>query len=240
MTLDKPASPLAPSFEYQLQRAPVGVIVLDRERRILAINEQVRRLMALKANDAIGRDILDFHPAAARTKVKWLIDTAEAANDGTASMMVTTPMGSLVAKVTQFMSDQGFCMMFYTQGDHAMGAEHPAGQPHLLKLPVLRGTGTALIDIADVVCLTAQGHYSQATTRLGATSLCPLTLADLERRIDPRLFVRVHRKHLVNLRHVLAADRVDGRWGLHLAGEAKLRIPIGREKVKLVRRLLAV
>ncbi|MDE1150832.1 MAG: PAS domain-containing transcriptional regulator [Azospirillaceae bacterium] len=233
------AGALAPSFEYQLQRAPVGVILLDDQRRVLAVNEQVRRLMAVRANDAIGRDILEFHPAAARTKVRWLIDTAAAANDGTASMMVTTPMGSLVAKVTRFVSGQGFCMMFYIQGDHAMGTEQPAGQPHLLKLPVLRGKGTVLIDIADIVCLTAQGHYSQAVTP-GASSLCPLPLAELERRVDPGLFVRVHRKHLVNLRHVLAADRVDGRWGLHLAGDPGLRIPIGRDKVKLVRQLLAV
>jgi two-component system LytT family response regulator len=37
-----------------------------------------------------------------------------------------------------------------------------------------------------------------------------LTLADLERRLDPRVFVRVHRSHLVNLDHVTSWTPYDG------------------------------
>jgi two-component system LytT family response regulator len=37
-----------------------------------------------------------------------------------------------------------------------------------------------------------------------------LTLADLERRLDPRVFVRVHRSHLVNLDHVMSWTPYDG------------------------------
>ncbi|MGB2713086.1 MAG: LytTR family DNA-binding domain-containing protein [Vicinamibacterales bacterium] len=37
-----------------------------------------------------------------------------------------------------------------------------------------------------------------------------LTLSDLERRLDPRIFVRVHRSHLVNLDHVASWTPYDG------------------------------
>ena len=37
-----------------------------------------------------------------------------------------------------------------------------------------------------------------------------LTLSDLERRLDPRIFVRVHRSHLVNLDHVTSWTPYDG------------------------------
>ena len=232
-----PAPSPSGSFEYRLQRTPVGVVVLDLGRRITAVNAVAGRLLRLKGAAPLGADILDIHPPASRATVRWLIDAAENATDGTAGMVVTTPMGSLVAKVT-LLGDQGFCMMFLALGEAAMGDE-PVERPHLLKLPVSRGGATALVEIADVVCLTAQGHYAEALT-LAGTHLCPLPLAELEKRVDPLVFVRVHRRHLVNLRHVRAAERLDGRWTLALSGERAPRVPVGRDKVELVRRLLAV
>lgn len=241
-----PEAGRAARFEYQLERTPVGVVVLDLARRIRGVNGLARRLLGRPEGEIIGQDILSLHPAAARPKVRWLIDAAENAADGTAGMVVTTAFGSLIAKVTLLkdagVGDAGFCMMFFTLGDHVM-ADAPAqpDRPHLLKLPVVRGRATELVDIAEVVALTAQGHYAQAMIRGRPAQdavLCPLSLADLERRVDPLVFVRVHRRHLVNLRHVLAAERQDGRWVLALAGGG--RVPVGRDKVALIRRLLAV
>jgi len=231
------APPPSNSFEYRLQRAPTGVVNLDQGRRIVSLNALARRLLAVDEAKAIGADILDFHPPAARSKVRWLLESAEMAADGTAAMVVTTPMGSLVAKVT-LLGERGYCMMFHALGDVAM-AGGEGDRQHLLKLPVLRGGATGLVDIADVVCLNAQGHYCEAVT-LAGTHLCPLSLAEVERRVDPRLFIRVHRRHAVNLRHVLAAERHDGRWTLLLAGENAPRVTVGRDKVGLVRGLLAV
>lgn len=249
----KPDGSRAASFEYQLERTPVGVVVLDLGRRIRAVNGLARRLLGRPEGEVIGEDILSIHPPPARPKVRWLIDAAENAADGTAGMVVTTAIGSLVAKVTLLkdagvgdagLGGAGFCMMFFTLGDHVM-AEAPAqpDRPHLLKLPVVRGRATELVDIAEVVHLTAQGHYALATTLNSpphGALLCPLSLADLERRVDPLVFVRVHRQHLVSLRHVLAAERQDGRWVLVMAGVSGARVPVGRDKVALIRRLLAV
>lgn len=235
-TLRQPAAAVSGSFEYRLERTPVGVVILDPSRRITAVNAIARRLLRLSGNDPVGTDILTLHPPAARTKVRWLLDAAENATDGTAGMVLTMPMGSLVAKVT-LLSAQGYCMIFHALGDMVMGRGDPVERPQLLKLPVLRGGATELVEIADVACLTAQGHYSEALTPSGAL-LCPLSLADVEKRVDGRIFLRVHRRHLVNLHHVRAAERLDGRWTLALAGQG--RIPVGRDKVELVRRLLAV
>jgi two-component system LytT family response regulator len=47
-------------------------------------------------------------------------------------------------------------------------------------------------------------HGSTRTYRMN------LTLAGVERRLDARLFVRVHRSHLVNLDHVVAMTPYDG------------------------------
>lgn len=233
----KPLAPPAASFEYRLERTPVGVVILDQGRHIIAVNALVRRLLRSGREDPLGASILDVHPSPARAKVRWLIDAAENAVDGTASMVVTTPIGSLVAKVT-LLGERGYCMMFHALGDTAMAGAAPSDKPGLLKLPVLCNGATQLVEIDEIACLSAQGHYAEALTRQGRF-FCPLSLAELGRRLDATTFVRVHRKHLVNLRRVRSAERQDGRWILVLA-EDGTRIPVGRDKVDLMRRLLAV
>ncbi|GGF45227.1 hypothetical protein GCM10007301_00930 [Azorhizobium oxalatiphilum] len=238
-----PAAPLP--FEYTLQRTPVGVILLDADRRIRAANPLARRMLAQRGEPLFGTEILALHPEAARAKVAFLIDSAEKAEDGAASLVVTTAMGSLVAKVARLEGgDGGFCMMFHTLGDRVMGEPpppEPEAVPLLLKLPVMRGTGdvTTLIDVDDVVFLSAEGHYARAATRQ-FTAFCPRALADLEQRLDPARFLRVHRRHVVNIRHVRAAERADGRWHLRMADAAGTRLPVSRAKVAEMRRMLAV
>ncbi|CCG42217.1 LytTR family DNA-binding domain-containing protein [Magnetospirillum molischianum] len=235
------------SFEYRLQRTPVGVVVLDAARKIRAANPLARHLLARdESTPLFGVDILSLHPEGARAKVGWLIDCARDSADGVASLLVTTPMGSLVAKVTRLHTGPapaniGYCMMFHAQGEIQMGENPEDGLGPLLKLPLMRGKGgvTTLIEVDQVACLTAQGHYAEAKT-LSFTAFCPRSLADLERRLDPTTFVRVHRRHLVNIRHVLAAERDHGRLHLRLADPDATLIPVSRDKVDLMRRLLAV
>jgi hypothetical protein len=233
----KPTPPQG-SFEYRLERLPTGVVMLDLGRRITAVNSVALRLLRQSGQDALGVDILSIHPPTARPKVRWLLDAAENATDGTAGMVITTPVGSLVAKVT-LLGSQGYCMIFHILGDMAMGGGEGEAAPRLLKIPVSRAGKTELVDVGEVACLSAQGHYAEALTRTGRF-LCPLPLAELERRLDASRFVRVHRRHLVNLGLIRSVERCDGAWTLVLADQAASRVPVSRAKAGLVRRLLAV
>ncbi len=238
MSRTAPPSPAPASFEYRLEHTPVGVVVLDPGRRIRAINHTARRLLRAEAATP-GTALLDLHPPAARVKVRWLLDAAENAVDGSAAMVITTLFGSLVAKVS-LLDDDGYCLMLHALGETAMTAApvDEAGRERLLKLPLLRNGATELIDIDQVACLSAQGHYAEALTAQGRF-LCPLSLAALGQRVDGTVFVRVHRRHLVNLRRVRQAQRQDGRWRLML-DDGQTLIPVGRDKVDLLRRLLAL
>lgn len=254
------------SFEYRLQRAPVGVVMLNADLAIRALNPVAQRLLAPRDRPVIGAHILDLHPEEARDKVAFLLSRAAEAPDGVASLVVTTAMGNLVAKVTRLdgvAGTEGYCMMVHAfSGAPAMARarDEAAGAPDrqmeglplageaamtalcpLLKLPLVRGQGgvISLIDVDEVVCLLAQGHYSEARTR-SFSAFCPRPLADLERRLDPAVFLRVHRRFIVNIRHVRGAGREDGGWHLILADAAATRVPVSRAKVEEVRRRLAV
>jgi two-component system LytT family response regulator len=63
-----------------------------------------------------------------------------------------------------------------------------------------------------------------------------LTLSDLERRLDPRLFVRAHRSHIVNLDHVASWTPYDGsRYQISLRSGAT--IVASRQRSRVLRDL---
>ena len=69
-------------------------------------------------------------------------------------------------------------------------------------------------------------HASQRQFRLN------LTLSDLERRLDPSVFLRVHRSHVVNLDHVAAWKPYDGsRFQITLRNGATIMASRQRSRV---------
>lgn len=234
--------PAVPSFEYRLQRDPVGVVVLDGDRRVTAANAWAASLLSGKGRPWQGADILDLHPPAVRDKVRWLLDTARALPDQPTGMVLTLPMGSLIARVTALAGPvsgtgeaAGWCMMF-----HAIDPAAPApAEPWLIKLPLSSRAGLALMDVAGVVFLRAEGHYTRAVAN-GSDALCTLPLAELTRRLDPEQFLRVHRSYLVNLRHARAVERADGQWWLVMDTGKPARVPVSRANIDDLRRRLAI
>jgi len=57
------------------------------------------------------------------------------------------------------------------------------------------------VDVASIDHIEAEGNYARVFTGNGE-HLLRETLADLERRLDPREFVRIHRSTIVNARRI--------------------------------------
>src|SRR3984957_17499397 len=74
----------------------------------------------------------------------------------------------------------------------------PAPAP---RLPVEGADGTHFIDTADVRSVRADAHYTRVHdgTR---ERMCPWSISEAEAQLDPGLFVRVHRSHIVAIPHV--------------------------------------
>lgn len=79
------------------------------------------------------------------------------------------------------------------------------------------------VRMADVSRLEARGDYV-ALHHDGDTHLVKLTMKELERRLEGRRFVRVHRSHIVNLDHLVEAEDEDDR-------RLRLRLRDGSEVV---------
>ena len=118
----------------------------------------------------------------------------------------------------------------------------PAGEPaapafpERLAVPV--GARIHLVPIADIDHV--QSHANYVELHLGARSLVLReTLGNLEARLDPRRFLRVHRSRIVRLDGIVEAQAQDsGRYLLRLQSGA--RLVTGRSYCTRIRAALGV
>jgi DNA-binding LytR/AlgR family response regulator len=83
-----------------------------------------------------------------------------------------------------------------------------------------------LVDVDEVHGIQSDGHYTRVLTAQGSR-FCNLSIGDIEARLDPEHFMRVHRSHIVNLRSVEQLLRDEGRLAIRLRGEER-PVPVSR------------
>lgn len=231
---------------YLLERSDVGVVQLDRDLTVVAMNSFARRLLPVEDKQPFEKMVLSFHPERSQPKVKFLLDQAECpvSNPPPMAMIINIPERVLLIKVTKLADlrgeTAGYTLIFYDITDVVSrdepAAQKPAAKRQLQKIPTVSQNRIVLVDADEVSYIRAEGHYTWVTTRQGS-SFCNLTIGDLESRLEPASFLRTHRSYLVNLDHVEQIVRDDGRVTLKLRHEDTV-LPVSRTSVpKLLQRL---
>ena len=123
--------------------------------------------------------------------------------------------------------------------DRAKGRLLPVGAGSVLKRGPLaiKGAGhITYVEHIDIDWIEAADYY--VSIHVGAKShLLRRSLAELEQELDSRLFCRVHRSAIVNLKRVRSINFGDGDAEVLLAGGAKL--PVSRRYRKEIQERLA-
>ncbi len=224
---------------YLLERFDVGVVHLDSERNVTGMNDFARRVLPVERMQPFNRMVLSFHPERSRPKVEFLLDqasTCPVANPPPMTMIINIPERVLLIKVARTadaaQQPTGYVLVFYDITDVVAANEQPMPDAtavvrrQLQKIPAVSGQRTLFIDAAEVLRLNSDGHYTRVITA-GANQFCNLSIGDLEARLDAEHFMRVHRSHIVNLRHVAQLLRVDGRLVLRLHDD-DTDVPVSR------------
>ncbi len=166
------------------------------------------------------------------------------------SPALSQPLLAILVAVATFLIF-GFALLAAIPEPAPAGAAVPTGEPdspvpvgdpggRLVKLPVTHNKTTLLLDPEDVVCIKAEAHYTTVYTPEGGY-FCALSLSVLEERLDPELFLRVHRSHIVNMRHAKSFERLNEQAVIVLGeDEAARRIPVSRGKVRQLKTALGV
>lgn len=97
------------------------------------------------------------------------------------------------------------------------------------RIAVDHAKGYKLFDPHTITHLEADGNCTLLRFIDGSRYLDTRTLKVYEDMLDPGLFFRVHRSHLVNIDQVREYLREDGHWAVMKDGT---RVPIARERVQ--------
>ena len=230
------------SWLYLLERFDVGVVHLDAQLHVIGMNDYARRSLPVQTKLPFGKIVTDFHPEAAKPKVKFLLGQAECPvnNAPPMAMMINIPERVLLIKVSKIADMQrqttGYTLVFYDitevvskdaeSASPAENAGHPAKR-QLRKIPTIKQNRVLLVDVAHVSFIRSEGHYTWVHTPQGG-QFCNITIGDLESRLDANLFLRVHRSYIVNLSQVDEIVRDDGRITLRMMGSTPVEIPVSR------------
>jgi len=119
------------------------------------------------------------------------------------------------------------------------GLGQPPRAAPAVRLPVEGANGTHFIDTADVRSVRADAHYTRVHdgTR---ERMCPWSISEAEAQLDPGLFVRVHRSHIVAIPHVSFVRKEGDGAVIELDGPSPHRVPVSRAKIAEVKARLGL
>lgn len=235
---------------YLFEKFEVGVIHLDAERTVLAMNDFARKVLPVGEKQPFDKLVTSFHPERSKPKVNFLLDQASGcpvASSTPMTMIINIPEQVLLIKVTRLGdhlgATTGFVLVFYdvTQvvSQDTPVTEAPAANLRLNRIPMVANHKVAFVDTDEVLSLESQAHYTRVLTREGY-HFCNLSIGDLQARLDPAQFMRVHRCFIVNLRAVAELGREGSKTHVVLKGKQREPVPVSRGQVVELRQALGL
>ncbi len=122
-------------------------------------------------------------------------------------------------------------------GPLSQPAAAASGRAPARSLPVEKDGRKLQFDVSTLIAVQAQAHYTQLFDG-DVTWFCPLPISEVEALLDPEVFARVHRSHIVNLDRVAALRRAGESDVVAMAGEAAYQAPVSRNRRSWLRERL--
>ena len=119
------------------------------------------------------------------------------------------------------------------------GLGQPPRAAPVARLPVEGADGTHFIDTSDVRSVRADAHYTRVHDGI-RERMCPWSISEAEAQLDPGLFVRVHRSHIVSIPHVSFVRKEGDGAVIELDGPSPHRVPVSRAKIAEVKARLGL
>lgn len=96
-------------------------------------------------------------------------------------------------------------------------------------LPVEKDGRRLHLDIARLVAVQAQAHYTSLFDG-EAIWFCPLPISEVEAALDPMVFARVHRSHIINLDRIASVRKAADSDVVAMAAKTPYQAPVSRSR----------
>lgn len=116
-------------------------------------------------------------------------------------------------------------------------AAAPGSATFAATLPVERDGLRRSLEVTRLVAVQAQAHYTQLFDG-EERWFCPLTISEVEERLDPALFARIHRSHIVNLDRISGLKRLGDASEVTLVSRVPYRVPVARSRNRWLKDVL--
>jgi two-component system, LytTR family, response regulator len=114
----------------------------------------------------------------------------------------------------------------------SLGAAAP---PNVRRVPFRTRDGVQFLDVAQITHFTARDRLTHAVTP-SAAHVVDYGLADLEAKLDPARFVRIHRAALLNLDFVAEVQPwPGGRLLVRLKDDQRTSLEVARDRVRTLK-----
>jgi two-component system response regulator LytT len=115
-----------------------------------------------------------------------------------------------------------------------------SGAARVERVPVEKAGKKLLLSVEEIFHIMAKDDYSYLYTD-GERYLSTLSLQDLERKLEPRGFFRVHRRFVVNLEKVKeVVPMYGGTLLLTMKDRAASQVPVSRRRVPSLKKALGL
>ncbi len=98
---------------------------------------------------------------------------------------------------------------------------------------------TVLLRQEAILYVEADAHYTHLFDG-SAHYFCNLPISEVERRLDPERFIRVHRSHIVRKEAIAGFRRQGGHALVRLACDPPREVPVSRRRLLAVQQTLGV
>ena len=107
------------------------------------------------------------------------------------------------------------------------------------RIPVEAADGIHFIDVAEVRSIRADAHYTQVHDG-SRERMCAWSISQAETQLDPAIFLRVHRSHIIATPHVTLMRKEGDGAVVELDGPAPHMVPVSRARIAELRARLGL
>jgi NO-binding membrane sensor protein with MHYT domain len=179
-----------------------------------------------------------------------------------ASFQMSSQFVSLVVACLCFLVTAGFLLFLLpeqwgraepqsalvpAEGPAIAETPHPGREPapmppqrgRLERIPVQSGGATQFVPVAEIRSIRADAHYTWVHDG-NRERMCGWSISEAEAQLDPAMFIRVHRSHIVAMPHVTLVRKEGDAAVVELDGPHPHQAPVSRARVAEVKARLGL